>query len=657
MKKILSALAVLGLSIAIVIAPNGQTPAVGDVIVPTIPPSAPAPVNIVPSVLKAAKPAGTYFEYTAILLREFAKGPSYWQAVSAKQGGTASPSQLATVAAQESQFKVPATKPAPLLKLAGNALSALGAGSMGLWIGDTFSRAVLGFEDGKVCAMNNSVLSTIASFTNGVDCGAWALSLAAEFKNADAFAGTSGPITCRPTVGSTPSTMPMGNCIQMIGTTTRVGFGGSITNIQCFQLSGTAGSAWGDFFFSTTGTTWANTALFSTGDSADRCRAVFGSTPAKVAWQPSSLPGPLWYKLGNTGTPKQAVVSDGNPWRTNKCTINLVGGGSVSGPATAQYRENGSTATPVAQCPDLAEGQIPSGVQFTQGGPGLDDRVLSSQEVTPEYQEFREEYPECSTGTCMLDLKGPDGVSCFVVQTGCVSWFQDPARDENFTCEYGGHSVPIAECYLYAPTFTPQAQSTGNVYGDPETGAAVDTQTALGRETQSGVWANGVQDPDANRVCYPQGWAVLNPVEWVVKPVQCALEWAFVPRQSVVTNSANAIQTAVNGSILGDSAAIVNSLKAPFMSAGSSCQGPPFHLVIDFGGGEGMDETYYPLSACSAPMSTVAALFNSISQGIVLMLSLAAALRYFGSIFGFVGFGALRANQGGSGVTFKGGDS
>lgn len=39
----------------------------------------------------------------------------------------------------------------------------------------------------------------------------------------------------------------------------------------------------------------------------------------------------------------------------------------------------------------------------------------------------------------------------------------------------------------------------------------------------------GCNPDEDSGVCFPSGWGLFNPVEWVVKPVKCVLIWAFVP--------------------------------------------------------------------------------------------------------------------------------
>jgi hypothetical protein len=40
--------------------------------------------------------------------------------------------------------------------------------------------------------------------------------------------------------------------------------------------------------------------------------------------------------------------------------------------------------------------------------------------------------------------------------------------------------------------------------------------------------------------CWPNGWAMLNPLEWVLKPINCA----FVPKQDIQARVQNTVNTA-----------------------------------------------------------------------------------------------------------------
>ena len=615
--------------IALVLVLIGGLPARADGVVPYIPPGTPNPVNVLPSVLSGAKPTVSYAEYLALMTRQFAKDPRFWNAVGAINAGTASPGQITLVQNEQGRFAVPATKPQQLLKVAGNALSALSSASVGMWMGDTFSRSVLGFDDGKVCEMNNGVLSTIASFTNGVDCGAWQAELDAAYQNVDATAGNFGAQSCK--------TATPGDCIELVNIIPSPISGWPDARTMCFKATFSLSSTITFYTnLAATGGSWGSTTMGNSFQTETvRCNSVLGAGSTTHSRQYSCLaPASCWplrYSVNSAGVAAQPVqTSTADPSRTMKCTITLVGGGSVSGPASAPYKETDATY-PVAECPSLTEGQIPSGVQFWSSTPGKPDTKLGEQTITPEYQEFRETFPECSTGTCMLDLKGPDGVSCFAVQTGCVSWFEDPDKAEKFSCTYGGTAVALTECSLYAPTFKPQNQATGHVYGDPETGAAVNSQTALAQETGAGVWAPSVQDPSTERKCFPEGWAMLNPVEWVMKPVQCALEWAFVPRTSVVNAKLDTMKTAMNGTLPGELVAVISGWT--IISPGDGCGGitvdvwflgPPFQIM----------------QACPgdmlAPMANLSRIFGNIGFSIY---GAVAVVRHIARIFDYPGLG------------------
>lgn len=46
--------------------------------------------------------------------------------------------------------------------------------------------------------------------------------------------------------------------------------------------------------------------------------------------------------------------------------------------------------------------------------------------------------------------------------------------------------------------------------------------------------SGGVVDLDSGEECFPNGWGWFNPAQWVLRPIKCALVWAFVPDSAVV---------------------------------------------------------------------------------------------------------------------------
>jgi hypothetical protein len=84
------------------------------------------------------------------------------------------------------------------------------------------------------------------------------------------------------------------------------------------------------------------------------------------------------------------------------------------------------------------------------------------------------------------------------------------------------------------------------------------------------------------RDCFPNGWGILNPVEWVQKPVKCALSWAFVPSTSTMTR-VDGLATDLTTRAPAPELTSVFSWLAPPKMAGGQC----FTVALDlplFGG-------------------------------------------------------------------------
>jgi hypothetical protein len=109
----------------------------------------------------------------------------------------------------------------------------------------------------------------------------------------------------------------------------------------------------------------------------------------------------------------------------------------------------------------------------------------------------------------------------------------DPAADPTATprCQWGAYAVDSAQCDpLRAdpgsdPAPTPTPTPTGPVPGDAGQPDPTDTE---------------------GNACFPSGWGMLNPVEWIYKPVKCALAWAFVP-SSITADTIDGIGTTLQG--------------------------------------------------------------------------------------------------------------
>lgn len=259
-----------------------------------------------------------------------------------------------------------------------------------------------------------------------------------------------------------------------------------------------------------------------------------------------------WELVGATGKQLQDGSTDytsvvrgtTDPDRTFRCTYVLEDGSEVQKETDTFKQTDDDVPSPV--CPAIDPGdQAVKDVKVDEVNKetGQATSVYDSP-TTEEYRDWYQKYPECREGACALDLiKNSESLSCFAsdrMNDACLDWMRDPNKAASYQCMYGGHKVDLSECYVYADVFNPQKVLDGTAYADPATGESVSGQSnpkaaqkALGRE-----WT----DPQDFRGCLDDGWAKVNPIEWVMIPVQCSLQWAFAPSTQVTMTTVNKAQ-------------------------------------------------------------------------------------------------------------------
>lgn len=270
------------------------------------------------------------------------------------------------------------------------------------------------------------------------------------------------------------------------------------------------------------------------------------------------------------------------------------------------------------------------------------DRVqVGGAEVPEPVRDWQVNTPSCWDGSCRLILKkvvGAGELDCFDVPDQCIDWFTETKTNPStYRCYYAGQLVALSECNVYARVFDREKVQQGTGYADPETGEEVKTSTGTTTTTNPGAakvaMEQPVQDASQSRECWPTGWGVFNPFEWVMKPVQCALEWAFVPRTSKVTQlQTNIRMAAVNSK----PAQVVYALEAwaLIVPSASGCMGPEFR--IDF---YELHWSGYPFQACTGPVASAASI-TRLALGITFVIAgVIAVTRYIGRVFGFTGIG------------------
>lgn len=254
------------------------------------------------------------------------------------------------------------------------------------------------------------------------------------------------------------------------------------------------------------------------------------------------------------------------------------------------------------------------------------------------------------TDGCTLSVE-LDGKTCTADSVECQNWAEvnqaDPNKDteaSRMKCRFGPYKLSMASCNALEKAYVGgQIWSDENTDGDPATGGApktapsgspiaapAPTTTAPGVGTIPGT--GGQPSPDASQQqknCFPSGWAMFNPVEWVMKPVGCALEAAFVPKPEVVTAQTTRLDNKIkNVGFQRISTAWLSTFEAA--GGGSGCSGPTVNFSMN-----GVSQSMQPFQACTQPMATVAGVAYAVSAIAIVLFGGLGMIRAIGAGFGF----------------------
>lgn len=423
-------------------------------------------------------------------------------------------------------FAAPATKLATFTKVASGVGAVLVSGEVGFMIGKQYSTA-MGFNtEYGLCEPGYEDFGFISTIT-GTDCSGF-YDFSTEYDpNGDVIPGASGANSCL-----------SGHCIAIYGVAYSDITSSQNVPVVLWRMNqdpgnfNTAFPLWvykdGDWYTPSitrpVAATWC--ANITASDQLERCQRNDGGV----------LPARYGYSLAKPTSPTFGIVPEENnpdPERVLSCSVSGSDGNTYTAQSSA-YRESDG-ALPAPSCPDLPDGVSATGVKIAEESE-LGTKELIDEATTAAYQNWAEQFPECGTGACKLDLKKKTGgtvlPSCFDLQQECMDWFEQPNRDDLYQCTYGNDDVPLSECFVYSGVFKPERLAIGAPYSDPVTGEWSGGQSSpkAGDEAMTST----VQDPEFGRNCWTGGWAQFNPVEWVMQPVKCAWEWAMVPRTSVV---------------------------------------------------------------------------------------------------------------------------
>jgi hypothetical protein len=263
-------------------------------------------------------------------------------------------------------------------------------------------------------------------------------------------------------------------------------------------------------------------------------------------------------------------------------------------------------------------------------------------------------YPNCvGAGHACTYVVKVDGIACTVGRPDCVNWEQTAAADPSrVSCDYGAYVVALNNCDAlkriyetgtipgtllntdnHPDTYTapgPGGQTVDQPNPTP-TPSASPTPTPTPNPTQIPGTIGSPQGPQTaqERDCWPSGWGLFNPASWVLQPVKCALVWAFVPDSVAVQTMTSSVGADLSRAGFTPVANAVSG-KFALIGQGTGCEGP----AVTFSA-VGINKPMHPFAACTAPMSTLAAISNGLAMIAIVCGGAFGAMRAVGAGFGF----------------------
>lgn len=671
MKKLATAVTALGVGLALAIA--GVVPANAAGI------DASGPITVLPSAVAAgsgytdAGKLGNSNAQAMAFLYKYATSPEVADALRAKQAGTAlTPAQTQTIATRPNTsvtYPVGAAKPlTKTLNGVSGASSVLSNFQFGAQIGGIASQPLLSMfgidARDTVCnaRLNAGDLGSKAlGFFSGQDCLNW--------ETPDGFTPNVGVI---PGQATEQVCIPDGgSCLKIEGAVQTLG-----PALLCMTKSG-PWSVSGGYYRPQTGS-GANisgadfTIIFKPGAvNTDRSASTprmassvaadyrdpevkksittaCGATDALVGeWVAEYLPFSKWEGVAFTNSRGDLLTGLGkpvetpaNPQRQLQCVIASTTGQTFD--KLSVPFDEASGVLPDVVCPELPEGLQADTVTVNEVGGG-ETHKLWDQKIPAEVTDAGKKYAECADSTCLVELVklGSNPLTtCHQDPTGCADWYSDPNKTSKYSCTYGAHVVSLEECTTYADRWKPENVAKGQYLSDPKTGTPSPAPAGATQGTDKGAMSSPVQDPSKPRECFPTGWGIANPLNWVLQPAKCALEWAFVPRAAEQARLFDRMKAVTDRSGFGSLARLVSGFETLSVPAAGSCQGPPLTFNAF-----GISETSYPFSSCREPMSGVAATVKTLGAGVILLVSTMACTRYLAGIIGFTAFGIASAGS------------
>lgn len=380
------------------------------------------------------------------------------------------------------------------------------------------------------------------------------------------------------------------------------------TNLACFMVTAPNGNYCGNgtvVVNNATTTVWryAPVIAYQTNKGLDRVVACTGPGVTEcITWYPvGHVDRPPDDLGGLVGTMESTYACRAPSGATNNyySSVQLDGGGAFEIPAF-------TCAADELLLSALVEWVTNEGTQ-----------VVFEYDLPEWVQEIPAEWQNCGTMNCTLQLwrvTGDDLEYCGELAVGCTNWYTQPNKEERYQCKFGPFNVELAYCNGMADV----GKSKPNVAVVTETGGKPQVKSPAESEPIIKTWPDPAPNPDpqpdpnpnpdpdpippgrgdpsnSTSRCFPTGWAIFNPMEWVYRPITCALTWAFVPRQAVVTTKLNGARSALAGH--GVLAVVPAAVEVPGQVAGGFSGGCEGHLfALDVATSEGDLEAALPCS-------------------------------------------------------------
>jgi hypothetical protein len=321
---------------------------------------------------------------------------------------------------------------------------------------------------------------------------------------------------------------------------------------------------------------------------------------------------------------------------TYRATAECVKADGSTETLVVEYQGNPSSVGPglmIPSCQEAGIGDHAKSVDVDVKLPGRTD-FRDAWAVTAPAQPL---YPDCdptmSTG-CELRVQ-VDGTVCAVGDARCLEWMTHaPSR---LVCLWGPYTVPLARCDMLERAYqTGGARITEETTdGDPATAPAGSPGTDPGTYPTPVPFPTTVPVPTGpapvpetgvtvDSGCWPTGTAAWNPLEWVLRPVQCAMVWAFIPETGLEPYTAR-VMDAWGASPVGTWVGEVGGASATLgggISGNGGCEGPVWSLPL---GGESY--RFAPLDACTAPMSSIAPWVKAAVAALTVLAGIKAVSR------------------------------